>query len=453
MIPFTTEKIKTSKKIPVTEIEAQDFSVPVSTPVYSGLLVLVVADDEFYHYGMVIVNCSERKSAYIHDFVTKKNAFYPLDQIRVLRFIPHVFFQPHIPGPNTADSIRSLAAQLPSYVNPFIQARIIPSITKILVIGDLHGHANALRHLLQTFYLKKFFDRDGFIDPHIIMVFTGDINDRGPRGPELWRIILSLKILNPQNIYILRGNHETLEMAQYGNFLGQMQECTQFSPELITYFLKDLYSKLPCGLFIGVAPQQRKDPYNSPYRFLFLCHGGIEPCVNLKYFLQKIVTQHKKTATESFEMNFRFDEQKLCGFLWTDFRPNRTAEEPALITDSTRGTNTYLYNAHAVMDFFDEHRSAYPAYPYILDSLVRGHQHIFGIGRAKTVSPEGEPDWDMLPNGIPEIMPPASVYTCIASTRWVYECINQVETYAEINFKEDPRSWEITAHINERFKY
>lgn len=453
IIPIPVEKIKTTKEIPVTQLEAQDISVTADIKLHTGMLVLVAAGDEFYHYGIVIVNFSERSAAYIHNYVTKKSENYPLNHIRTLRFIPQIIFQPHLPKSVISDYVRTLATRFTSYTNLFLQAHIISPLSKILVIGDLHGNANTLRHILQGLYMRKFIDKDGNFAPHVIIVCTGDINDRGPRGPEIWRVLLGLKLRNPNNVFILRGNHETLELSFCSDFFRQMQECTQFDADLLTFFLRDLYSKLPCGLFLGIAPQPRKDPYNSPYRFLFFCHGGIEPRINLKYFLQKIVKDHKNTASEHFEMNFSLDEQKPCGFLWTDFRSNRTAEEPALITRSERGPDISLYNAHAIMDFFDEHTSAYPAHPYTLDSIIRGHQHMFGIGRLKNVSLSETTDWDMLHNMVPEIMPPASVYTCIASTRWLFDCLNKIETYGEINFKEDSRLWEITAHITERTTY
>jgi predicted phosphodiesterase len=453
IIPIPAEKIKTSKTIPIDALEAQDISVPVDTQLHTGMLVLVAADNGSYHFGIVIVNLSERKAAYIHDYVTKKSQYYLLEHIRTLKFIPQIMFQPHIPKQVISEYVRTLATRFTSYTNLFLQARIISPLSKILVIGDLHGNANTLRHILQCFYTRKFINKDGKLAPNTIVICTGDINDRGPRGPEIWRVLLGLKLRNPNNIFILRGNHETLELSFCSDFFRQMQECTQFDAELLTLFLKDLYSKLPSGLLIGIAPQPRKDPYNSPYRFLFFCHGGIEPRINLKYFLQKIVKDHKNTALEHFEMDFSLDEQKPCGFLWTDFRSNRTAEEPALVTRSERGPSIFLYNTHAIMDFFDEHASAYPAHPYILDSIIRGHQHIFGIGRLKKVSSSETNDWDMLHNMVPEIIPPASVYTCIASTRWLFDYLNKVETYGEINFKEDSRLWEITAHITERMRY
>jgi hypothetical protein len=444
---IVNEKIKTDVTVLMNESAASDISVPADPPLYSGVLVIIASNVGYCSFAIVIADFSERRAAYIHDCITQKNYFYPTRLIRVLKFLPHIMMQPHLPRQVMSDYVCSLATQLPSYAEPFAQARIILPVSRIIVIGDLHGDANALRRILRRLYLRDLINKDGVLEPHAVLVCTGDINDRGPRGPELWRVFLGLKVRNPGSVFILRGNHEAEEAVSDGNFFEQMQACTGFSAELLKAFLRDLYSKLPCALLLGVAPQPRKDAYNSPYRFLLFCHGGIEPRVNLRYFLQEIVKRHKATSSDMYTTNLSYDVSRPCGLLWNDFRANISPEEPAKVVRSTRGPDIYLYNFSATEEFFNEHASAYPAHPYTLDAMVRGHQHIFGIGRLKNVSPSEETDWQMLCNMVPEVMPPASVYTCIASTRWVYGGMNKIESYGEIKFKEDSHLWEMTAHI------
>ncbi len=40
------------------------------------------------------------------------------------------------------------------------------------------------------------------------MVFLGDYGDRGPKSPELYYAVLSLKLAFPRQVVLLRGNHE-----------------------------------------------------------------------------------------------------------------------------------------------------------------------------------------------------------------------------------------------------
>lgn len=73
-----------------------------------------------------------------------------------------------------------------------------------LVIGDLHGDVDSL---------SKILDNSGFLDvmkedKSAIAIFLGDYGDRGPQSPELYYILLNLKLTFSQQIVLLRGNHE-----------------------------------------------------------------------------------------------------------------------------------------------------------------------------------------------------------------------------------------------------
>ena len=78
---------------------------------------------------------------------------------------------------------------------------------------------------------------DGFrlAKPNTYMVFLGDYTDRGNYGIEVLYTMLRLKLANPEQVFMARGNHEDIQMiASYG-FLAECQKKygTQFSPGLI----------------------------------------------------------------------------------------------------------------------------------------------------------------------------------------------------------------------------
>lgn len=80
---------------------------------------------------------------------------------------------------------------------------------EIYVLGDIHGNMQSLLKLMELINKNN---------PKLV-IFLGDIVDRGPKQIECLIFVLILKILKPQTFYILRGNHETLEMNQaYGFF-------------------------------------------------------------------------------------------------------------------------------------------------------------------------------------------------------------------------------------------
>lgn len=81
-----------------------------------------------------------------------------------------------------------------------------------LVIGDLHGDIASLRAILEKsgFIIK--IDASG----EAVIVFLGDYADRGASQIELYYTILSLKAAFPEQVVLLRGNHEgPLDLMAY----------------------------------------------------------------------------------------------------------------------------------------------------------------------------------------------------------------------------------------------
>jgi serine/threonine-protein phosphatase PP1 catalytic subunit len=126
---------------------------------------------------------------------------------------------------------------------------------EVYVIGDIHGNLESLLKLYEIITKKN---------PKLV-IFLGDIVDRGPRQLECLIFVLSLKILKPQKYFILKGNHETLEMNQaYGFFYEFVQKFENYDNfnEIL-----EIYNVLPICVIIN----------NS-----ILClHGGIPEDINI----------------------------------------------------------------------------------------------------------------------------------------------------------------------------
>ncbi|MEA2019280.1 MAG: metallophosphoesterase family protein [Campylobacterota bacterium] len=83
------------------------------------------------------------------------------------------------------------------------------------VIGDLHADLKSFLKILEAVGFKDNFD-------NINLIFLGDYIDRGKDKLELINRIILLKYLLPDNIHLLRGNHELYIMDENENYISPM---------------------------------------------------------------------------------------------------------------------------------------------------------------------------------------------------------------------------------------
>ena len=78
----------------------------------------------------------------------------------------------------------------------------------VVVVGDIHGQYYDLVHLIE---------KSG--DPNKTnYVFLGDYVDRGIFSIEVLTLLLAMKVAHPQNMFLLRGNHESRSMTEFFTF-------------------------------------------------------------------------------------------------------------------------------------------------------------------------------------------------------------------------------------------
>jgi serine/threonine-protein phosphatase PP1 catalytic subunit len=118
----------------------------------------------------------------------------------------------------------------------------------VRVVGDIHGH---FRDLLRVFELAG-------PPPHSRYLFLGDYVDRGPNSLECIALLLSAKLLFPAHVFLLRGNHEAIDLCETGGF---GEECKSRFDALLFHEFVAVFNRLPIAATIN----------NS----IFCVHGGI----------------------------------------------------------------------------------------------------------------------------------------------------------------------------------
>ena len=149
----------------------------------------------------------------------------------------------------------------------------IPSTTKVIAIGDIHGGVMSLILLLERLALQNIFDKTtGEIAEGHCIVFLGDIVDRGNTSVPSLLLLLSLQCIhrNQQRLIFLRGNHETDTNLWSNGFHTQCstRHTSSDSPVNMDLIWTTLYS-LPVVV--------RLQFHDETQHRMILCHGGAPP--------------------------------------------------------------------------------------------------------------------------------------------------------------------------------
>mmetsp|Transcript_20999 Transcript_20999/g.64191 ORF Transcript_20999/g.64191 Transcript_20999/m.64191 type:complete len:320 (+) Transcript_20999:146-1105(+) len=192
----------------------------------------------------------------------------------------------------------------------------------IQIIGDIHG---------QYSDLLRMFDFCGLPGNGAKYLFLGDYVDRGSNGLECMFLLMALKIKYPEQIWLLRGNHEHNAINRIYGFYDECRR--RYSLKLWRSF-QDLFNWLPLAALID----QR----------IFCLHGGLSP--NL--ITPEDLNQFKRPIEVP-------DSGLLCDLLWSD--PDRDITGWA---ENERGVS-YTFGPDRVHTFLERND---------LDLIVRAHQ-------------------------------------------------------------------------------
>jgi serine/threonine-protein phosphatase PP1 catalytic subunit len=232
-------------------------------------------------------------------------------------------------APIPFDHLKSLLTEVrkPLLADP----NIIEIPAPVCVVGDIHG---------QFTDLLTFLHRGGS-PANTTYLFLGDYVDRGHNSIESICYLLALKMKYPDHVFLLRGNHECLEMVK---LYGFSEECEERYPgtDVLDRFVQ-VFDCLPFAAVIG----QR----------IFCVHGGLGP--KLTDGSISMIENVKRPIELPDDPMLAGENAFLVDVVWSDPDPEIQGYK-----ESDRGAG-YMFGKDVVKKFLEDND---------FDLLCRAHQ-------------------------------------------------------------------------------
>eukprot|EP00249_Psilotum_nudum_P023897 c29021_g2_i2 orf=373-3453(+) len=191
----------------------------------------------------------------------------------------------------------------------------------VKIFGDLHGQFGDLMRLFDEYGSPSTAGDITYID----YLFLGDYVDRGQHSLETIALLLALKVEYPQNVHLIRGNHEAADInALFGFRIECIERMGERDGIWVWHRINQLFNWLPLAALI-----ERK---------IICMHGGIGRSI---HHVEQIVNLQRPVTMESGSV-------VLMDLLWSDPTENDSVEG---LRPNARGPGLVTFGPDRVLEF------------------------------------------------------------------------------------------------------
>ncbi|KAG9134013.1 hypothetical protein Leryth_004719 [Lithospermum erythrorhizon] len=205
----------------------------------------------------------------------------------------------------------------------------------IKVFGDLHGQFGDLMRLFDEYGFPSTAGDITYID----YLFLGDYVDRGQHSLETITLLLALKIEYPDNVHLIRGNHEA---ADINALFGFRIECVERMGESDGIWAWNRFNQLFNCLPLAALIEKK----------IICMHGGIGRSINSIEQIEKLQRPITMDAGSIVLMDL----------LWSDPTENDSVEG---LRPNARGPGLVTFGPDRVTDFCKRNK---------LQLIIRAHE-------------------------------------------------------------------------------
>ncbi len=166
----------------------------------------------------------------------------------------------------TTTFINNLAAKETFITEPYLLQKAINDEGSLCFIGDIHGSIHSLIRNIWTLIARGDIDKQlQIINPSLNLVFLGDYIDNGRYNLLTLALLLKLSNNNPDNVFLIRGNHED-EYQGDKKISSNLTLETEKTPDGVAIQLscEMIFSCLPIMIFFTIEKKGH----------IRCCHGG-----------------------------------------------------------------------------------------------------------------------------------------------------------------------------------